>query len=125
MAKVTTVEIAAKLTLFEDSKDVYNQAFSMNVVTYTEHSVDRLVLATNSGWQEINMGGVSTGVYLEVKVDRPILVSLNTTTKEWNVGKGTKGGVLAMISEFTHIYVQNESITNTVIVNAAIADQNA
>ncbi len=79
MAKVTTVEIAARLTLFEDKKDVYNQAFSMNVVTYTEHSIDRLVLATSSGWQEINLGGVTTGVYLEIKVDKPILVSLNTT----------------------------------------------
>ena len=125
MAKVTTVEIAARLTLFEDKKDVYNQAFSMNVVTYTEHSIDRLVLATSSGWQEINLGGVTTGVYLEIKVDKPILVSLNTTTREWNLGKGTKGGVLAMISEFTHVYVQNESSTNTVVVNAAIVDQNA
>ena len=125
MAKVTTVEVAARLTLFEDKKKVYNQAFSMNVVTYTKHSIDRLVLATNSGWQEINLGGVGTGIYLEIKVDKPILVSLNTTTREWNVGKGTRGGVIAMISEFTHVYVQNVSVTNTVVVNAVITDQNA
>ena len=125
MAKVTTVEVAARLTLFEDQKKVYQQTFSMNATTYTEHAADRLVLATNSGWQEISMGGVTTGVHLIAKSDKPILVSLNTTTREWNLGKGTKGGVVAMVGEFTHIYVKNESLTNPAVINSAIADLNA
>lgn len=125
MAKVTTVEIAARLKLFEDSVVVYNQSFKMNAVTYTEHTVDRLILATNSGWQEVNMGGVGTGVFLEARSDRPILVSIDTTTREWNLGRGTEGGVVAVISSFTHVYLKNNSVTNQATVNVAVSDENA
>lgn len=125
MAKVTTVEIAARLKLFEDSVVVYNQSFKMNAVTYTEHTVDRLILATNSGWQEVNMGGVGTGVFFEARSDRPILVSIDTTTREWNLGRGTEGGVVAVISSFTHVYLKNNSVTNQATVNVAVSDENA
>jgi hypothetical protein len=125
MAKVTTVELAARLKLFEDKSTIYNQTFSMNAVTYTEHSIDRLVLATSSGWQEVNMGGVGTGVYLEAQSSRPILISLDTTTRPWNIGRGVLGGVVAVLGSFTHVYVQNNSSTNTAVVNVAVADENA
>jgi len=125
MAKVSTVEIAAKLKLFEDNTTIYNQAYSMSAVTYTEHSTDRLILATNSGWQAVNMGGVTTGVFTEVKSDRPILVALNATTNSWSLGRGTEGGVIAAVSSFTHIYVKNASLTNTATVNVALTDENA
>lgn len=125
MAKVTTVEIAARLKLFEDNSVVYNQSFKMNAVTYTEHTVDRLILGTNSGWQEVNMGGVGTGIFLEAKSDRPILISIDTTTREWNLGRGTEGGVVAVISSFTHVYLKNVSVTNQATVNVAVSDENA
>ena len=125
MAKVTTVELAVRLKLFEDNSETYNQPFSMNAVTYTEHSLDRLILATSSGWQELNMGGVTTGVFLEVKSDRPILVSLNDTASTWTLGRSPEGGVIAMIGSFTHVYFKNESTTNTAIIRAAVADENA
>ena len=124
MAKVTTVELAARLVLFEDQTKIYNQPFSMNAATYTEHSVDRLVLATNSGWQEVNLGGVDTGVFLQARVSRPVLMSLDATTNPWNIGKGTLGGVIALAGEFTHVYFNNARLTNTAIVNIAVADKN-
>jgi hypothetical protein len=125
MAKVTTVELAARLKLFEDKTTIYNQPFSMNAVTYTEHSADRLILATSSGWQAINRGGVTPGAYLEVKSNRPIMVSLDTTDRPWNLGRGTKGGVIALSGSFTHINVKNVSVTNQATVSAVIADENA
>ena len=125
MAKVTTVELATRLTLFEDEVKVLNQSFSMNAVTYTEHSADRLVLATSSGWQEINKGGVGTGVYLTVKTDRPIQVSLDATTNPWNVGKSPDGGIVALAGSYTHVYVKNNSTTNQATINSVMTDENA
>lgn len=125
MAKVTTVELATRLTLFEDQVKILNQSFSMKAVTYTEHSADRLVLATSSGWQEINKGGVGTGVYLTVKSDQPILVSLNVTASPWNVGKSPDGGVVSLVGSYTHVYVRNNSTTNQATINSVMTDENA
>lgn len=125
MAKVTTVELGTRLKLFEDGAIVYNQVFKMNAVTYTEHSIDRLILATNSGWQQVNLGGVGTGIFLQAKSDRPILISIDTTTREWNLGRGADGGVVAMVGSFTQVHVRNNSLTNVAIVNVAVSDENA
>ena len=125
MAKVTTVQLATRLTLFEDEVKTLNQSFSMNAVTYTEHSADRLILATSSGWQEINKGGVGTGVYLTVKSDKPILVSLDATTNPWSLGKSPDGGVIALVGSYTHVYVKNNITTNQATVSSVMTDENA
>ena len=125
MATVKTVELAARLQLFEDGVQTYQLPFNMNGVTYTEFSAYKLVLATSSGMQEVSMGGVGTGVYVEVKSDRPILMSLNTTLVPVPIGRGTEGGVIAGISSFTHVYLNNASTTNQATVTVAITDENA
>jgi hypothetical protein len=125
MADVTTAELSARLKLFLNGTVVHDFPFKMNAASYSEHAADRVILATNmTAPQEYNMGGVSTGKYLYVSVDRPVLIAVNTTTNKWPLGRGTKGGVVALISAgFTHVYFQNESTTNTVTADVIVADE--
>lgn len=124
MADATKAQIASNLKLFKDNVIINQLPFKMAAVSYTESNADRFVLATASGWQAFPMNGVSTGAFLALETDRPILVSLNTTTRPWNVGRNTKGGMITLLGAFTQIYVRNQSITNVAIVSIAIADEN-
>jgi hypothetical protein len=125
MADVTEAQLSARLKLFKNGTVVVDQPYKMNSTTYTEYAADRVILATNmSVPQEYNMGGVATGKFLFVSVDRPVLICLDVTTDKWPLGRGTKGGVVAMISTgFTHVYFQNESTTNTVTADVVVANE--
>jgi hypothetical protein len=124
MADTTEVEVSAKFRAYRNGKAVVDMPFTMSASSYLEHATDRVILATNmTSPQEYNMGGVGTGKFLMVETDRPILMSLDTTVTQWNVGRGTQGGVVVFIGSFTHVYFQNTNTTNTVTANVAVSDE--
>jgi hypothetical protein len=70
--------------------------------------------------QELDMGGISTGENVLLETDQPILVALNSTNANAKVTVG--GAFMVSGGSFTHIYVQNESLTNVATVQAVVTD---
>jgi len=97
---------------------MYDQEFAPNALTYSEHATDRLVLATNSGWQQVNLGGVTTGEHMTLKTDRAILVAINATTTYVPVSKFMQ----LVTDSLTALYLKNESTTNTATIEVAVTD---
>ena len=123
MADVLKVQTKARFKLTRNTVVLYDQDYFPREVAFTESAGARVILATNSGMQEFDMEGVTTGEYLMIEADRPILVSLGTTVLQWPVGIGTKGGAVMLSgSSFTHVFVENESTTNVATVQIAVTD---
>lgn len=123
MADATKAQIASNLKLFKDNIIINQLPFKMNAVSYVESNADRFILAVSSGWQAFPMNGVDTGAFLAVETDRPILISLDTTTRQWALGRDTKGGMVTLLGAFSHVYLRNNSVTNVAVVSVLIADE--
>lgn len=123
MADATKAQIASNLKLFKDGVVIAQLPFKMSAVSYVESNADRFILGVSSGWQAFPMNGVSVGAFLALESDRPILVSLETTQRQWNVGRDTKGGMITLLGAFSHVYLKNTSATNVATVSVLIADE--
>ena len=121
MTDVLRVSELFRIELTRNDNVLYNQRFDTanpDDETYTEHSADRLVLASNmTGAEEVNMGGVSTGQHLLVAAETAIKISLVTaiTADMWTAK------VLGFVGSFTHVYLFNDAST-TVSVEVLITD---
>lgn len=123
MADVLKVQELARFKLKRNATILYDQAFAPAEEDFTEHTGDRVILATNmAAPQEINLAGVATGGHLMLETDREILVTLDVTTSKWQVGNGSALGALLFVGSFTHVYLQNENTTNTATVSYIITD---
>lgn len=124
MADVLRVGELVRLKLTRNGVTLYDQAYSPVEETYTQHSSDRVVLATNmASPQAVDMGGIGpaatqvAGQHLMIETDRAIKVGVNSQTFLVPVNKA-----LFAISSFTTLYFQNESTTNTATVEYAVTD---
>lgn len=124
MSDVLRVSSLAKLRLTRNDVVLYEQAYSLDETTFTESASDRMVLATNmASPEQYNLGGISTGAHIMIETDKPILVSFNGTTAQWQVGANNDGGVLLMSNtSFTSVYFQNESTSTEVTVHVAAVE---
>ena len=68
--------------------------------------------------EELSLGGVGTGEFLLLQTDQPIKVGIDNQTVLLDVSKAIMLGG----ASFTHIYLQNESTTNTATVQAVVTD---
>ena len=121
MADALKVEPSSRFKLTRNGVQLYSQHFAPQAATYTEHTADRVILATNmTQMQELDMGGVATGEYLLLETSQAIKVALNST----NANAKVQVGASFMISggSFTHVYVQNENTTYTATVQAVVVD---
>lgn len=97
---------------------VYDQAYTPVEEPYSEHTGDRVVLATNmASPQQVNLGGVSAAEHLILITDRVIKVGVNSQTNLWPVSKA-----LMVVGAFSSLYFQNESTTNTATVEYMVTD---
>ncbi len=118
MADVLRVSELARLKLTRNGSILYDQAFSPVEESYTEHSGDRVVLATNmASPQQVDLGGVSSGQHLLVETDRAIKIGVGSQTFLVDVTK-----VLMVVGSFSSLYFQNESTTNTATVEYLVTD---
>ena len=118
MADVLKVEGSARVRLSKNGVKIYDQLHAPNAEAYTEHTADRIVLATNmAASSALNMGGVATGQWMLLETDNTVLVSLSGTTTQWTVSKA-----LFYVGSFTSLYLQNESTTNQATVTVLITD---
>jgi hypothetical protein len=72
--------------------------------------------------QEYEFTHITTAKHLMLVTDQPILVSMDTTTTQWNVGTSDDEGAVLLVGSFTHVYVKNESTTNTATVDLVVSD---
>ena len=106
------------MKLTRDGSTIVDQSLKTTANTYTEHAAERVVLATNmASPQEVNLGGVDTGVRLMLETDRTISVALDTSTKLWMVSEA-----VLYAGSFTHLYLQNTNTTNTATVQYVVTD---
>ena len=123
MSDVLKAQARARFKLTRNANVLHDQNYVPSEIAYTESAEARIVISTNSGWQQFNMEGIVTGGNLMIESDRPILVALGTTALYWPVGSGTKGGAILLSgSAYTNIYVQNESTTNLATIELAATD---
>ena len=116
MSDVLRVSALARTKLTRNDVTLYEQAYSLDETAFTELAADRVVLATNmSTPEQYNLGGISNGAHVMIETDKPVLISFNGTTAQWQVGANNDGGVLMLANtSFTSIYFQNESTDNEV-----------
>jgi len=72
--------------------------------------------------QEFLFTHIPTAKHFMLVTDQPILVSVDTTLTQWSVGTSDDEGAVMLIGSFTHVYVKNESTTNTAIVDIIVTD---
>lgn len=119
MADVVKYEPSARMRITRNGVRLYEQYYDTAASTFSEYTSDRLVLATNMAtMSQIDMGGVTTGSELLLVTDQPILVAINSSAAQWQVSKS----VMLSGGSFTNIWVQNESTTNTAIVQLVVVD---
>ena len=119
MADVLKVEPSARIKLTRNGVRLYEQHYAPTSQTYAEHTADRLILATNmTVVSEVNLGGVGTGEFLLVQTDQQIKIGVDNQTTLWTFS----GAVMLAGGAFTHVYLQNESTTNTATVQLIVSD---
>jgi hypothetical protein len=119
MADVLKVEPSARFKLTRNGINLYSQHFAPASQAYTEHTSDRLILATNmAAVQELDLGGVTTGEFLLVETDNSVKIGVDNQTVLTTVNKA----FMLSGASFTHIYLQNVSTTNTATIQAVVAD---
>jgi len=120
MADVLKRTLRANVLTLRNELTHYNQEFYDADQTFTESSHQRVVLSTNmASPQEFDLGGVSTGAVMMLKTDRTVDVSLNTTA---NMLTLAQNGMMMVVGEFTHVYVQNNSTTYQATVELVVTD---
>jgi hypothetical protein len=72
--------------------------------------------------QEFVFDHITTAKHFMLVTDQPILVSLDVTTTPWSVGVSDDEGAVLLVGSFTHVYVKNESTTNTATVDILVSD---
>jgi hypothetical protein len=117
MADVLRANEAARLRLIRNGVVVYDQSYSPTEEAYTEHAGDRFVLATNSGVQQVNLGGISTATRVMIETDRVINVGIDSQTYLIPISKA-----FMLVGSFSALYVQNESTTNVATIEFLATD---
>ncbi len=117
MADVLRVGELARLKLLRNGTVIYDQAYAPVEESYTEHAGDRVILGTNTTVDAVNLGGIATAQHLMLETDRVINVGIDSQTNLISVSKA-----LMIVSSFSALYFQNESITNTATVEFLVTD---
>ena len=119
MADVLKVEPTARIRLTKNGIRLYEQRYDPVAQAFTEYTADRLILATNmTAVSEVNLGGVATGEFLLVQTDQQIKLGVDNQTTLWTFS----GAAMLAGSSFTHVYLKNESTTNTATVEIIVVD---
>jgi hypothetical protein len=121
MADVLKIEPSARFKLTRNGINLHTQHYAPSRADFTEATQDRLVLATNmTSMQTIDLGGVTTGEYMLLETDNPILVAVNgtATARKVTVGKA----FMVSGSAITGLHVQNESTSVEATVNVVVTD---
>ena len=118
MADITTAQVKARLRLVRNGIAIYDEIFNSGKDDFTESSYQRVVLATSSGVQVVNLDGVTSGTKLLIVTDREIKVAVNNSA--WLVPVTS---VLAMTSSgITGLWVENENADFQATVTIAVTD---
>ncbi|KPJ95869.1 MAG: hypothetical protein AMJ55_02970 [Gammaproteobacteria bacterium SG8_15] len=118
MADVLKKQMLARLHLTKNGRTLYDQRFDSETSDFAEFSQHRAVLATNMAIpEEIDLEGVDTGTMMALLTDQQIKVSVDSNTYQWTVSE-----FVMLSGSFTHVYVQNESTTNTATIEVVVVD---
>jgi hypothetical protein len=103
---------------------MYDQRFYAEDESFSESTHQRIVLATNmASPSEVDLSGVTAtpsvtqGGTLFLEADRAISVAVNNSSYLWPL---SANGALLLTGTITHLYVQNESTTNTATVELVV-----
>jgi hypothetical protein len=120
LADVTKAELSARLKLTRNGLTLYDQRFYSGSEDFDESTHQRVVLATNMATsQEIDMTNITTGTKLMLQTTRAIKVAVDAVGAQWDVAAN---GAVLLTGSFTHVYVKNESTTNTATIEAVVTD---
>lgn len=121
MADTLKIEPSSRVKLTKNGVRLYEQHYAPASATYTEHTADRLVLATNmTAMQALNLGGVATAEYVMIETDNTIKVAFNGTATARQVTVGKQ--LMVSGASITSIYMLNESTTNQATVEVVVTD---
>jgi len=124
MADVLKQTIGVSVKLDRNGRTMYDQRYTPAEASFAESTHQRIVLATNMAMpQEIDLSGVTAspsvdeGTTLFLETDRAIKVAVNNNSFLWPLGAN---GALLLTGAISHLYVQNESVTNLATIEAVV-----
>lgn len=119
VADVLRVKPAARLKILKNGVVQYNQAYVPTEDAYTEHTGDRVVLATNmSTFQQIDLGGLTSAERLLITVSNTVTVAINATAIAIPISEC----IMLDGAAVTALYVKNTSTTVEPAVEYVLTD---
>lgn len=114
MADILKAKDFVRVRLTRNGINLYDQAFVSEEEDFTEHTTERVVLASSmSTSQQVNLGGVAAGRRLFLETSKAIQVGLGVTPAS-KVELDDRG-VLVLVGSFSHIWVRNNNTVESTI----------
>lgn len=114
MTDILKAKDFVRVRLTRNGINLYDQAFVSAEEDFTEHTSERVVLATNmSTSQQVNLGGVAVGRRIFAEVSKATAIGLGITpAAKMSLADN---GVLMMVGSFSHIWVRNTGTAESVL----------
>ena len=114
MADILKAKDFVRVRLTRNGTNLYDQAFVSGEENFTEHTTERVVLATNmTTSQAVNLGGVTVGHRIFAEASKAIAIGLGVTpAAKWPLDDD---GVLVFVGSFSHIWVRNTGLVESVL----------